>query len=199
MRSLIAVAAVPLVLILGACTAGDDPTPGASSEIPAPQTSGAESPGESPSTGQSTSGEGPGVEQQAALDVAEQYFVLHNELAQNPEGDLQPLLDLTTGVAAQQVSYEFDELRANGEKRVGDAVYHILDAGELDEFEGDPFVLVMACTDSADSDIVNAETGESVAMFEGSLTLDWLLGVVQQGDEWLVSTLEITLSDSCEA
>lgn len=129
-----------------------------------------------------------------------EHFTLHNELMKDPHSDWQPLINTVTGEALQDVLNLFGRLRTNGEKRVGDEIFHIHGVGEVGEGEQWPEVVVQMCTSSGESDIIDVETGESVMVAELPFILEWDVRLVREhGGWWQIDQFRNQDAESCDA
>ena len=170
------------------------PTTVSASPTPTPEPSPSPEPSPEPTFTQELS-----PEQQEAYDLVEEHFLLRNELSKNPDGDWQPLIDTSTGEARERVLAMYQRMTTNGEQRVGDEIFFIWEVGDVREDDYSPFVSVTMCTDSGDSDIINAESGESVMVVEGPLILEWDVRLVRDhGGGWQVSQYRNQDIDSCD-
>lgn len=102
------------------------------------------------------------AEQQEAYDTAVEYFTLRNELIQDHEAPLQPLINIVTGEALRNTLDDFQGYRENNLLQVGDGRFLILEVGEVTERDGEPFIEVTACTDTEDAALIDSETEEPV-------------------------------------
>lgn len=198
MRFLRSAVAVAMLFTVAACTPDEetpDPTPETAPATADPTIQAAEP---EPSDEPTPSPESTELsdDQQAAYDLVAEHFTLYNEAMQDPDTDWQPLLDTTTGEAAQHVQDELEELQAIGAHREGDAEFLVQDVGEVTD-DGSS-VVVTACTDSADSDIVIAETGESIVEIDGPLILKHELTLAREAEgDWLVAIRDNQFTEAC--
>ena len=152
-------AASALLLVLGACSDGsDDPgnDPSATSTTTSPTPTDTATP---PSESELAS--------QAATELLQKYYVIRNELRQDPATPLRRLrsVSISTDLAAQENflrTQRKDGLRQVGDTRIADLKVESVTLDNSDPKAGlVPTVVVDVCYDVSDVDIVDAD-GKSV-------------------------------------
>lgn len=187
--------------VLSACSPDAEnspsPTPTVTSADPTP------SPSESPTTASSDPTPSPSetldADQQAARDVVNEFFRLSDELAKNPDLPLQPLADITTGQTQDLYLRELAEYRDLNAVQIGDVKLTLLTVSPLIESDGERTILVQACTDNSDADVVDQNTGESILPPDRELHVSWSINVVGVNEYWLVGDLTNERLDGCPA
>lgn len=162
------------------------PTPTPTPSIPAP------SPSPSPSP---TSTLAP--EQEAAQAAAGEYFRALNAVRSDPDADFQQVADITTGDHTAAEANVINDFRSQGIVQVGENNYHYKGVGPVVELDGTKSVEVHVCSDSTNSDMVDA-SGNSVLDPERSRFVDFHLDIILEGDRWKMNGGQSEQVESCE-
>ena len=179
------VAAVVSVLV--SCGGGSSGSGGGVSGSGSPVSSSSSS---EPSFSQSVvpSGPHPSVtftpEQLEAANTVIEFIHIRNEVFSNPDGDPQPLKDITMGQSQEVQMNRLAEYRRLGHVQTGVAVVHITGASEPVEVDGMRMVDVQMCTDGGQVDVIDSATGESVVLPGRSRYLQWNVTVVKTEEGW---------------
>ncbi|GAB3821937.1 hypothetical protein GCM10028820_31560 [Tessaracoccus terricola] len=183
---------------LTACTQQPEPTPTISTATAA-ETTTAPTPTETltPTEAPTPTEPSLGTDQVAAQEVVSEFFRLLDELRQDPGLALQPLADVTTGETQRIFLDDVVRFREDGVIQIGDTSWEFLSVAAVTEVDGEMSTLVEVCTDSADADIVDQETGESILPADrGTLTL-WTIETVTENDRWKVGDATSVPTEEC--
>ena len=123
-------------------------------------------------------------EQLEAANTVIEYFRIRKEVFSNPDGDSQPLKDITTGQSQEIDMDDLNDYRRQGHVQTGEAVVHITGASEPVEVDGVRTVDVQMCTDVGQVDVIDSATGESVVLPGRSRYLRWNVAVVKTEEGW---------------
>ena len=179
------VAAVVSVLV--SCGGGSSGSGGGVSGSGSPVSSSSSS---EPSFSQSVVSSGPqpsetfAPEQLEAANTVIEFIHIRNEVFSNPDGDPQPLKDITMGQSQEVQMNRLAEYRRLGHVQTGEAVVHITGASEPVEVDGMRMVDVQMCTDGGQVDVIDSATGESVVLPGRSRYLQWNVTVVKTEEGW---------------
>ena len=179
------VAAVVSVLV--SCGGGSSGSGGGVSGSGSPVSSSSSS---EPSFSQSVVSSGPqpsetfAPEQLEAANTVIEYFRIRKAVFSNPDGDPQPLKDITTGQSQEMDMDDLNDYRRQGHVQTGEAVVHITGASEPVEVDGMRMVDVQMCTDGGQVDVIDSATGESVVLPGRSRYLQWNVTVVKTEEGW---------------
>lgn len=184
---------------LSACTTDPEPTPTSTvsttptaSTTPTPSPSPTASDTPSPTPSQTLD-----ADQQAAQNIVNEFFRISDELVKDPELPLQPLADITTGETQSLELKAIAEYRAMNAVQVGDLEWAVVGVGPATD-EGDgKLVMVDACTDATDLDVVNQDTKESVLPDDRTPVLRWTIDTVEDNGYWRVGDLTNTAVKDC--
>ena len=123
-------------------------------------------------------------EQLEAANTVIEFIHIRNEVFGNPDGDSQPLKDITTGQSQEIQMKRLAEYRRLGHVQTGEAVVHITGASEPVEVDGVRTVDVQMCTDVGQVDVIDSATGKSVVLPGRSRYLRWNVAVVKTEEGW---------------
>ena len=124
-------------------------------------------------------------EQLEAANTVIEYFRISDEVFGNPDGDSQPLKDITTGQSQEIQMKRLAEYRRLGHVQTGEAVVHITGASEPVEVDGVRTVDVQMCTDAGKVDVIDSATGKSVVISsQRPRYLQWNVAVVKTEEGW---------------
>ena len=123
-------------------------------------------------------------EQLEAANTVIEYFRISDEVFGNPDGDPQPLKDITTGQSQEMDMEDLNDYRRQGHVQTGATVVHITGASEPVEVDGVRMVDVQMCTDGGQVDVIDSATGESVVPPGRSRYLQWNVTVVKTEEGW---------------
>ena len=123
-------------------------------------------------------------EQLEAANTVIEYFRISDEVFGNPDGDPQPLKDITTGQSQEMDMEDLNDYRGQGHVQTGATVVHITGASEPVEVDGVRMVDVQMCTDGGQVDVIDSATGESVVPPGRSQYLQWNVTVVKTEGGW---------------
>ena len=123
-------------------------------------------------------------EQLEAANTVIEYFRIRKEVFSNPDGDSQPLKDITTGQSQEIDMDDLNDYRRQGHVQTGEAVVHITGASEPVEVDGVRTVDVQMCTDGGKVDVIDSATGKSVKLPGRSRYLRWNVNVVKTEEGW---------------
>lgn len=147
-------------------------------------------PASSPSTAMSQ-------EQTAAVDTVLEFFRLRNEIGRDPELDFQPMADITTGMAQEDLVSLVDQYELHSWVQTGDATSSIVSVGPVLVQDDQDTVEVVACVDSTDVDIQEVRTGDSVKPMDSVAFVEWKVSVIHDGDSWKVRDSERNTVENC--
>ena len=124
-------------------------------------------------------------EQLEAANTVIEYFRISDEIRGNPDGDSQPLKNITTGQSQEiEINVLNDYLR-QGHVQTGATVVHITGASEPVEVDGVRTVDVQMCTDVGQVDVIDLATGKSVVISsQRPRYLQWNVAVVKTEEGW---------------
>ena len=123
-------------------------------------------------------------EQLEAANTVIEYFRIRKEVFSNPDGDSQPLKDITTGQTQEIDMEDLNDYRRQGHVQTGEAVVHITGAAEPVEVDGVRTVDVQMCTDGGKIDVIDSATGKSVVLPGRARYLRWNVTVVKTEEGW---------------
>ena len=124
-------------------------------------------------------------EQLEAANTVIEFIHIRNEVFGNPDGDSQPLKDITTGQSQEIQMKRLAEYRRLGHVQTGEAVVHITGASEPVEVDGVRTVDVQMCTDAGKVDVIDSATGKSVVISsQRPRYLQWNVAVVKTEEGW---------------
>ena len=124
-------------------------------------------------------------EQLEAANTVIEYFRIRKEVFSNPDGDSQPLKDITTGQSQEIDMDDLNDYRRQGHVQTGEAVVHITGASEPVEVDGVRTVDVQMCTDGGQVDVIDSATGKSVVISsQRPRYLQWNVAVVKTEEGW---------------
>ena len=124
-------------------------------------------------------------EQLEAANTVIEYFRIRKEVFSNPDGDSQPLKDITTGQSQEIDMDDLNDYRRQGHVQTGEAVVHITGASEPVEVDGVRTVDVQMCTDVGKVDVIDSATGKSVVISsQRPRYLQWNVTVVKTEEGW---------------
>ena len=123
-------------------------------------------------------------EQLEAANTVIEYFRIRKAVFSNPDGDPQPLKDITTGQSQEIDMDDLNDYRRQGHVQTGEAVVHITGASEPVEVDGVRMVDVQMCTDVGQVDVIDSATGKSVVLPGRSRYLRWNVAVVKTEEGW---------------
>ncbi|MHA6510867.1 hypothetical protein [Tessaracoccus sp. Y1736] len=135
-------------------------------------------------------------EQEAAQAVVVEYFRAMNAVRSDPDADFQQVADTTTGTFTSDLSQVVIDYRTKGAVQVGENVYTYKGVGPVVEAGGMRSVEVRVCSDSTNSDMVDA-AGNSVLDPDRSRFVDTRLDVVEVGNSWRVQGGQSETVTSC--
>ncbi len=124
-------------------------------------------------------------EQLEAANTVIEYFRISDEIRGNPDGDSQPLKNITTGQSQEiEINVLNDYLR-QGHVQTGATVVHITGASEPVEVDGVRTVDVQMCTDVGQVDVIDLATRKSVVISsQRPRYLQWNVAVVKTEEGW---------------
>ena len=123
-------------------------------------------------------------EQLEAANTVIEYFRISDEVFGNPDGDSQPLKDITTGQSQEMDMEDLNDYLRQGHVQTGATVVHITGASEPVEVDGVRTVDVQMCTDVGKVDVIDSATGKSVKPPGQSRYLRWNVTVVKTEEGW---------------
>ena len=123
-------------------------------------------------------------EQLEAANTVIEYFRISDEVFGNPDGDPQPLKDITTGQTQEMDMEDLNDYLRQGHVQTGATVVHITGASEPVEVDGVRTVDVQMCTDVGKVDVIDSATGKSVKPPGQSRYLRWNVTVVKTEEGW---------------
>ena len=124
-------------------------------------------------------------EQLEAANTVIEYFRIRKEVFSNPDGDSQPLKDITAGQSQEIDMDDLNDYRRQGHVQTGEAVVHITGASEPVEVDGVRTVDVQMCTDAGKVDVIDSATGKSVVISsQRPRYLQWNVAVVKTEEGW---------------
>jgi len=124
-------------------------------------------------------------EQLEAVNTVIEYFRIRKAVFSNPDGDPQPLKDITTGQSQEIDMDDLNDYRRQGHVQTGEAVVHITGASEPVEVDGVRTVDVQMCTDAGKVDVIDSATGKSVVISsQRPRYLQWNVAVVKTETGW---------------
>ena len=123
-------------------------------------------------------------EQLEAANTVIEYFRISDEVFGNPDGDSQPLKDITTGQSQEMDMEDLNDYLRQGHVQTGATVVHITGASEPVEVDGVRTVDVQMCTDGGKVDVIDSATGKSVKLPGRSRYLRWNVTVVKTEEGW---------------
>ena len=123
-------------------------------------------------------------EQLEAANTVIEYVRISDEVFGNPDGDPQPLKDITTGQTQEMDMEDLNDYLRQGHVQTGATVVHITGASEPVEVDGVRTVDVQMCTDVGKVDVIDSATGKSVKPPGQSRYLRWNVTVVKTEEGW---------------
>ena len=124
-------------------------------------------------------------EQLEAANTVIEYVRISDEVFGNPDGDPQPLKDITTGQSQEVDINVLNDYRRQGHVQTGVTVVHITGASEPVEVDGMRTVDVQMCTDVGKTDVIDLATGKSVVISsQRPRYLQWNVTVVKTEEGW---------------
>ena len=123
-------------------------------------------------------------EQLEAANTIIEYVRISDEVFGNPDGDPQPLKDITTGQTQEMDMEDLNDYLRQGHVQTGATVVHITGASEPVEVDGVRTVDVQMCTDVGKVDVIDSATGKSVKPPGQSRYLRWNVTVVKTEEGW---------------
>ena len=124
-------------------------------------------------------------EQLEAANTVIEYVRISDEVFGNPDGDPQPLKDITTGQSQEIDINVLNDYRRQGHVQTGVTVVHITGASEPVEVDGMRTVDVQMCTDVGKTDVIDLATGKSVVISsQRPRYLQWNVTVVKTEEGW---------------
>ena len=124
-------------------------------------------------------------EQLEAANTVIEYFRISDEVFSNPDGDSQPLKDITTGQSQEMDMEDLNDYLRQGYVQTGVTVVHITGASEPVEVDGVRTVDVQMCTDAGKVDVIDSATGKSVVISsQRPRYLQWNVAVVKTEEGW---------------
>ena len=124
-------------------------------------------------------------EQLEAANTVIEYVRISDEVFGNPDGDPQPLKDITTGQSQEVDINVLNDYRRQGHVQTGVTVVHITGASEPVEVDGVRTVDVQMCTDVGKTDVIDLATGKSVVISsQRPRYLQWNVTVVKTEEGW---------------
>ena len=124
-------------------------------------------------------------EQLEAANTVIEYFRISDEVFSNPDGDSQPLKDITTGQSQEMDMEDLNDYLRQGYVQTGVTVVHITGASEPVEVDGVRTVDVQMCTDAGKVDVIDSATGKSVVISsQRPRYLQWNVTVVKTEEGW---------------
>lgn len=128
-------------------------------------------------------------EQSAAAETVLEFFRLKNVLSQDPNLDVQPLVNITTGQTQTIQVSTLAEDREAGIVQTGDDLYYITEVERVVEDVLGPMVLVHVCTDSTATDLIDEDTQETVLGPDRAYFVEWQIEVSSEQDRWKVGDI----------
>ena len=124
-------------------------------------------------------------EQLEAANTVIEYVRISDEVFGNPDGDPQPLKDITTGQTQEMDMEDLNDYLRQGHVQTGATVVHITGASEPVEVDGVRTVDVQMCTDAGKVDVIDSATGKSVVISsQRPRYLQWNVTVVKTEEGW---------------
>ena len=124
-------------------------------------------------------------EQLEAANTVIEYVRISDEVFGNPDGDPQPLKDITTGQTQEMDMEDLNDYLRQGHVQTGATVVHITGASEPVEVDGVRTVDVQMCTDGGKVDVIDSATGKSVVISsQRPRYLQWNVTVVKTEEGW---------------
>lgn len=133
----------------------------------------------------------------AARDVVLEFFRLSGELRKDPSLPLQPLANITTGIAQEAYLKEIIEIRQANARQVGDILVVLREVGPVRIGETDKAVTVQVCSDNSTADLIDQSTGKSVLPPDRQIFIHWFIDATSSGARWLVQDISTKDVDSC--
>ncbi len=192
------VQAIFVGVLLAGCSPASPPAPTFEPPPPVP-TSAEPSPVSSPpatSTSPSPSGT-LNDEQAAAAETVLEFFRLKNLLSRDPNAEVQPLTDITTGQTQVIQISTLAEDRAAGIVQTGDDLVYINSVDGVTELGANRVVPIEVCTDSRDTDLIDQKTGQSVLGPDRAYYVEWQIEVLREGSRWKVGDITSGRVDLC--
>lgn len=191
-----ALLAVSTLMLLSACTpdGAETPSPTTSSTSAAPSPPASPTPTVASPSPSPTSTLTP--EQEAAKAAAVEYFRALNAVRSDPDADFQQVANITTGTHTAAEAELLNDYRSKGIVQVGERSYTYKGVGPVVEAGGVRSVDVYVCSDSTNSDMVDA-AGKSVLDPNRLRFVDFTLDVVEVGNSWRINGGQSEAVESC--
>ena len=138
-------------------------------------------------------------EQLEAANTVIEYFRIRKAVFSDPDGDSQPLKDITTGQSQEIDMDDLNDYRRQGHVQTGEAVVHITGASEPVEVDGMRMVDVQMCTDVGKVDVIDSATGKSMVPPGRSRYLRWNVTVVKTEEGWKFGNATTDRALGCSA
>ena len=138
-------------------------------------------------------------EQLEAANTVIEYYRIRDEVLGNPDGDPQPLKDITTGQSQEIQMKRLAEYRRLRHVQTGTTVVHITGASEPVEVDGMRMVDVQMCTDAGQVDVIDSATGKSVVPPGRPRYLQWNVTVVKTEEGWKFGDATNDTAPECPA
>ncbi len=135
-------------------------------------------------------------DQEAAQVAVVEYFRALNAVRSDPDADVQQLADITTGTHTSAELQVIGQYREQGVVQIGERTYIYKGVGPVVESGGVRSVEVRVCSDSTNSDMVDAD-GNSVLDPNRLLFVDFRLDVVEVGNSWKINGGQSEAVESC--
>lgn len=180
---------------LAGCSPGEEPAPTPEPTVVAPPTTPESSPPSEATSLPPSSMPDPSPssswdeEQTAAAETVMEFFRLKNMLSQDPNLDVQPLVDITTGQTQEIQVSTLAEDREAGIVQTGDDLYYITEIEQVVEDALGPMVLAHVCTDSTATDLIDEDTQETVLGSDRAYFVEWQIEVSLEQDRWKVGDI----------
>lgn len=136
-------------------------------------------------------------EQAAAVETVLEFFSLLTELSKDPEMDVQPLEDITTGQTQDIEIGLINQDRQDGLIQTGDDRYYVTEVGSVEQRLETLALSVEACTDSSDSDLIKETTGESILGSDRAYFVEWHIEMLYEVDRWKVGDITSESVEKC--
>lgn len=191
-----ALLAVSALMLLSACTpdGAETPSPTTSSTSAAPAPTASPTPTVASPSPSPTSTLTP--EQEAAQAAAVEYFRALNAVRSDPDADFQQVANITTGTHTAAEAELLNDYRSKGIVQVGERSYTYKGVGPVVEAGGVRSVEVYVCSDSTNSDMVDA-AGKSVLDPNRLRFVEFTLDVVEVGNSWRINGGQSEAVESC--
>ncbi len=135
-------------------------------------------------------------DQEAAQAAVVEYFRALNAVRSDPEEDFQQVADITTGSYTSALSEVVNNYRSIGAVQVGESTYTYGNVGPVTETEDVRSVEVQVCSDSTNSDMVDAN-GDSVLDPDRGRFVETLFDVIEVNNGWRINGGQSEEVESC--